>query len=347
MTRWLLYGAYGYTGRLLVDEALRRGHQPVLAGRSPSKVKHLAEQHGLDWLALDLADRTALERAAADFDLVLHAAGPFIHTGEAMVRACLAGKTHYLDITGEIPVFEKIYSYHDQARRQGVALIPGVGFDVVATDCLACYAAEKLPEADSLEIALVAKGGISAGTLKTVLEMLPKGGLVRRAGRLVPYPIGVGLKTVRFSNGKAHLVLPAPTADLTTSFRSTSIPNITAYLALPSAARSRLGIRLVQKALSLGPLRRLAQKVVEKTVQGPGEALHQTGKVFIWTRVADRQGRSFEACLETVEAYRFTALAGIRAVETTLQDRPAGALSPAQAFGADFVLEIEGTHRLE
>lgn len=347
---WLLYGAYGYTGRLLVEEAVTRGHQPVLAGRDAGKTAVLARQYNLDHVAFDLADSDKVRGVVADFDLVFHAAGPFIHTAEPMVQACLAGQAHYLDITGEIPVFEMTFSYDAHAREQGIALISGVGFDIVPTDCLASYVAARLPGATELEIAFWGMSGASAGTTKSMLEMmtkLPQGSMVRRDGRLVPIPLGEGGRQITFSNGKARDVLPIPWGDLATAQHATGIPNVTAYMAIRLPRGANWVTPTAVRALQFSPVRRLAQKAVDWTVRGPSETVRQTARSYIWACARDAVGNQKEAWLETMEAYRLTAVAGIRAVEHTLAQSPTGALTPSLAFGADFVLELPDTQRLD
>ncbi|MCP4359435.1 MAG: NAD(P)H-binding protein, partial [Chloroflexi bacterium] len=170
MKNWMIYGAYGYTGTLLAEEAVHRGHRPVLAGRSAKKLIPLAERLKLEYIVLDLEDTDRLFKVVAGFDLIFHAAGPFVHTSLPMVQACLTGRTHYLDITGEVPVFEQNLAFDRQARQQGIAIISGAGFDVVPTNCLATYVAGQIDKPTQLKIAVAALGGISGGTTKTMLE---------------------------------------------------------------------------------------------------------------------------------------------------------------------------------
>ncbi|MCB9454253.1 MAG: saccharopine dehydrogenase NADP-binding domain-containing protein, partial [Anaerolineaceae bacterium] len=153
MTQWMLYGATGYSGRLLAEEAIRRGHQPLLAGRSEEKLQPLAESLGLEYRAVPLDDAEALTRAVSRVALVLHAAGPFMQTSPPMLAACLSAGTHYLDITGEIPVLRNIFTFDEAARERGIALISGVGFDVIPTDCLSRYVADQVSGATTLELA--------------------------------------------------------------------------------------------------------------------------------------------------------------------------------------------------
>ncbi len=350
MANWLLYGAYGYTGQLLAAEAVKRGHKPVLAGRDEGKTAVLAQQLNLPHVAFDLNDTDKLHQIVADFDLVFHAAGPFIHTSEPMVQACLAGRTHYLDITGEIPVFETTLSYDAHAREQGVALVSGVGFDIVPTDCLGSYVAAQLPGATHLEMAFAGLSRASSGTAQTMLEMMadmPQGGLVRRNGRLVPHPFGKGGKQVTFSDGQTRQVTPIPWGDLATAQLSTGIPNVTAYMAISLPPGASLVSPLAARLMKIGPVRQAGRKLISWTIHGPDEALRQRARSYIWACASDDAGNKREAWLETLEAYRLTAVAGILAVENTLRHQPNGALTPSLAFGADFVLEIENTHRFD
>ena len=135
--KWLLYGAYGYTGELIAEEAIARGHRPVLAGRSQKKLAPLAAKLGLDMRVFDLRNEMEVAEHIAEFDLVFHAAGPFIHTSLPMVRACLRTQTHYVDITGEVPVFEQNFGFDAEAQAASIAIVSGAGFDVVPSDCLA------------------------------------------------------------------------------------------------------------------------------------------------------------------------------------------------------------------
>ena len=157
--RWMVYGAYGYTGTLVAELAVRRGLRPVLAGRDAAKLRPLAERLGLEHRAFGL-DEAA--RALADVDAVAHCAGPFSSTSGPMVDACLAAKTHYVDITGEIDVFEAVSRRDEDAKRAGVVLLPGAGFDVVPTDCLAALLHDALPTATHLDLAFLVQGGASA-----------------------------------------------------------------------------------------------------------------------------------------------------------------------------------------
>ncbi|MBZ0291966.1 MAG: saccharopine dehydrogenase NADP-binding domain-containing protein, partial [Anaerolineae bacterium] len=223
---WLIYGAYGFSGQLIAEEAVKRGYRPLLAGRSEAKLAALAHRLGLPYRAFSLDHLTEVTRILGGVQLVLNAAGPFIHTSDPMLKACTLAGVNYLDITGEYPVFERTFTFDEAARRQGIALISGVGFDVVPSDCLALHVAQQLPEADQLEVAIHGLTRMSVGTAQSGIELAAAGGRIRRAGKLVRYPLGVGVKPIRFANG-VHAAMPIPWGDLATAYRSTGIPNIT------------------------------------------------------------------------------------------------------------------------
>ncbi len=356
--RWLIYGAYGYTGELVTREAVRRGHRPVLAGRSEAKLRPLAAELGLEAVAFGLGDGPALARAlggVGGLGLVFHAAGPFVDTSDAMIRACLEVGANYVDITGEIPVFRNTFTHDDAAKKRGIALISGVGFDVVPTDCLAAHVAAKLPGSTNLEIAIAGLAQVSAGTAKSMFDGVLVGGLVRRAGELVSVPIGKGGRRLRFSD-RERSVLPIPWGDLETAFRTTGIPDITTYMAVPrNLARAAggtwpLGVAaapLMRRVLSAPPIKRAILRILEERVKGPDDSARAAAGSYVWARASDPAGHAVEAWLETVDGYSFTAVAGVRSVERLLDKRPTGALTPALAFGRDFVLEIEGTRRYD
>ena len=348
---WLIYGATGYSGRLIAEEAVKRGYRPLLGGRSIEKLRPLAEQFGLEYAAFDLsaAESVLHERG---IKLVLHAAGPFAHTSRPMLDACLAVKAHYLDITGEISVFQNTFAHDQAARDARVALISGVGYDIVPSDCLIRYVADKVEAPESLEVVIVGPGGaggdlgVSAGTLKTNLEMIADGFVMRRNGALVPVDVGSGVKSFRFPDGE-HTGLIIPWGDVVTAYRPAGIPNITAYLTFPTnqLMMLRYGGFLLRRLLQIDSLRGWASRQIEQRIVGPDEHARQTGRSNMYAQVTGKDGQKAEAWLETIEAYQLTILASVNAVERVFSDHPVGALSPSQAFGADFVMQIPQTVR--
>lgn len=345
---WAIYGAYGYTGRLIAAEAVARGLTPILAGRDATRLARLSAGLGLEWRAFALEDVVEVARAIESLDLVLHAAGPFSRTSAPMVRACLETGTHYLDITGEIPVLESVYARDEEARRAGIALLPAVGFDVVPSDCLALHVARRVGAPVGLELAIAPSGRASAGTTRTVLASLAGRrtlGLVRRDGRLVERRIGE-TRRIRFSDGREREALVGiPWGDLASAYRTTGARDVTVLMASRPMARMASIAPVLGRLLSVGALARLAEAAVDRFVAGPDERSRREGRSFLWARAESADGKGAEAWMETAEGYRFTALSAVRCVERTLAERPRGALTPAGAFGPDLALGIAGTRR--
>jgi short subunit dehydrogenase-like uncharacterized protein len=344
---WLLYGANGYSGRLILEEALKRGHSPVLAGRSREKIEPLAEKYRLRYHHADLQDTVSVRRMLEGMPIVLNAAGPFVATASPLIKACFETGTHYLDITGEISVFERIFALDRKARAHGLALLPGVGFDVVPTDCLASHTALKVNNPKHLEIAFTGLGGLSAGTLKTYLRGIHAGILVRRDGRLTRLDQSLR-RTVRFAD-RTRTVMPLSWGDLSTAFHSTSIPDITVYSAAPRLLSMtwpsllNIGGKLLRVAL----LRTAIQKWIDSHVHGPDTARRLHTKSQIWCRVSNEAGESAQSWLSAPEAYQLTAHSAVRAIEHLQRTPVCGSLTPSKAFGADFILEIPGTVRID
>lgn len=345
---WLIYGANGFTGRLIAQEAARRGHKPVLAGRSAEQVRALADSLGLEARVFGLDDLDVIVRNIEDCELVLHCAGPYVLTAGPMLRACMLSGAHYLDLTGEITVYESNYAYDEAARQQGRAVISGVGFDVIPSDCLACMLSSQISNPTRLELAFSIDTRSSVGTASSVVENGGNGFWVRREGKLTPLPMGVGARTVHFPNGDQR-VMPIPWGDLSTAWRSTGIPNITTYMAMPPYVPPLLRVLGPpgQVAMTLKPVRDVLKALIGLTFRGPSAAMQTNNKAYVWAQVSNEAGESAQAVLETPEPYYFTAVAAVAAVDKVLADNPAGVLSPAQALGADFVLGIEGVRLLD
>lgn len=347
MSSWLLYGSYGFTGNLIAHEAKERGHNPVLAGRSSEKLIPLAEKLDLDYKVFDLNDEEKISNIIKDFDLVFHSAGPFKYTSTPMVKACLKTGTQYVDITGEIPVFEQNFTYDNLAKEKGIAIISGVGFDVVPTDCLAKYVSEKIVNPTSLELGIAAMSNPSPGTLKTMLEHYNTGQLARRNGELVPLE-KVETRKIQFSD-KERLVRPVTWGDLSTAYRTTGIPNITTYFPMPKKFPNLLEMIGVsaEEMSNNKQAKSKVKKWVEQNIHGPDEFKRQAYRCYIWASVKNDDGVEMQAWLETMESYRLTAVAGVRSVEKIFDLKPKGAITPALAFGSAFILEIPETVRYD
>jgi len=343
MSDWLIYGAYGYTGRRIVEEAARRGLTPVLSGRDPAKVAAVAQEFHCPAHPFPLDDADAIARRLAGMAAVLHCAGPFSATAEPMMEACLRAGVHYLDITGEIPVIERAAQRHAQAVAANIVLMPAVGFDVVPSDCLALLLAERLPGATRLELAFAGVGRPSPGTTKTMLEGLPQGGRARIDGRIQRVPLAWKAQCIPFRDGP-RWAMTVPWGDVASAWYSTKIPNIEVYLAMPRAQivwmqRLRAVIEPTLRILPPAMLRPMVRRMVAAGQQG-----EQRGPSAFWGRVSDGRGGAVSATLQTLDGYQLTVFTSLAAVEKLLAGpRRSGYFTPGQAFGARFILEMPAT----
>lgn len=341
-SQFLLYGSYGYTGDLVARLAAARGLRPLLAGRDAKRLQAQAAELGLEYLALGLDDPAALDAALDGLPLALHCAGPFSKTSRPMADACLRRGAHYLDITGEIDVFEALAARSAEARQAGVMLLPGIGFDVVPSDCLAAHLKQRLPSANHLVLAIAGFSRASRGTTRTSLERLGQPGVQRLKGKLVPIP-GVRQRTFDFGSGPRQAAAIG-WGDVSTAYHSTGIPNIETYMALPRSLqrfmrwsarfKGLLSSRAVQGLLNAG---------VRLLPAGPSEQQRRECRSLLYGEVHSADGRRAAARLTTPEAYRLTAETAVLAVQKALAGaaRP-GFQTPSSAFGAGFVLEIDG-----
>jgi short subunit dehydrogenase-like uncharacterized protein len=340
---WLIYGANGYTGELIAREAKRRGMTPILAARSGDKVGPLARELGLPMRAFPLDSELLIAEQLHDVSLVLHCAGPFSATSAPMLQACLRAKVHYLDISGEISTFEYAHNRHLEAVARGVVVCPGVGFDVVPTDCLAAKLHAALPDADQLLLGFESRAGTSPGTLKTMIENLPLGGCIRKEGKLVEVPHGYRTRTVDFGAGE-KLASTIPWGDVATGFYTTGIPNIQVYTPVPASflTLAKLGplVRFVTApALVQALLKQRAGKV-----RGPSEQAREKHASYVWGEVKNPAGKKITGRIKTASGYALTVTAALGVVERVLAGEQAGGYyTPSKLMGADYVTTLPGS----
>lgn len=343
---FLIYGAAGYTGKITVESAVKQGLKPTIAGRTESKIKPIADAFGLPYLIFGLDDIDNITSHLKNFSLVLNCAGPFSSTIKPMLKACLQSGTHYLDITGEIEVFELAKSFHQKAIEKNIIVMSGVGFDVVPTDCMAKYLHTKLPDATHLELAWFGIGGsISHGTMSTMVENLGKSGAVRKDGKITLSPTGAFSKEVEF-NGKKYFSMSIPWGDVSTAHFTTGIPNITVFTGVPKNTYTMMKFqKLFNPIVSIDFVRKQIQNYVDKKITGPTAEQREKGKSLIYGKVTNAKGETIEARLQTAEGYKLTAEMSLIITQKVLNDKSLkpGYHTPAELFGADLILEMPGS----
>jgi len=345
--RVLLYGANGYTGNLIARLARQQPDAPelVLAGRSASKVAPIAKQLGYQARVFGLDVASTIDACLEGIDVVLHCAGPFSRTAVPMAEACMRARVHYLDVTGELDVFSALEKRDADARSAGIMLMPGVGYDVVPSDCLALHTAGRIMNPTKLRIALRSIGGqVSHGTATTITENIHKGSAVRRGGQLKKVAIGKITRKVDFGRGPKP-VMNAPLGDLVTAFHSTGIGDIECFVsAKPAAILGARALGFVPWLLESRPLQKLMKRRIDAAPAGPTDEQRAQASTIIWAEVENAAGQRATSRLHTPEGYTTTALAALGIAKAVCEGKAQpGYRSPAQLLGADFILSIPGT----
>jgi short subunit dehydrogenase-like uncharacterized protein len=346
MSNFLIYGANGYTGELITRYAAEQGLKPILAGRNQAKVEALAKQYNFEFRAFDLNDSAKLDAALREVEFVLHCAGPFSLTSEKMVEACLRTKRHYLDITGEIAVFEAMAQLDKRANDAGIMIMPGVGFDVVPSDCLAKHLKDRLPSATHLTLAFYGLGKISHGTQATMTMNVGSGGAIRQDGKITSVPAAYKTREIDFGEVKKNGVT-IPWGDVSTAFYSTGIPNIEVYTVVPEPQLKLLKLsRYLGWLLAVKPINNLLQSQIP--AGGPNDEERAKGKTYLWGEASDEAGNKITARQQGAEGYTTTVLTALKIAEKILNGNfCAGFQTPAKCYGADLILEIEGVTRTD
>ncbi len=357
MKNFLVYGSYGYTGQLIVEQAVKAGLRPLLAGRDEKQLRAQAEKFGLEYRAFSIENSAALDSALMEVDAVLHCAGPFVLTFRQMAEACIRTKRHYVDISGEIEGFEALALMDEEAKRAGIMILPGGGFDVVPSDCLIAHVASKLPSATHLELYIKGIGsGVSRGTARSGIENMQRAGRIRRDGKIVSVPNGWGTKDVDFGRGPARLVSMG-WGDVSTAYHSTGIPNVTVYMNFPKAMVNMMGMtRYFGFLLYTRTARNFIKWLIGKFLApGPTRKQNENGFSLLIAEVTDGK-QIVRAKLKTPEAYYLTALTSVEIMKRILNSDPStgsgqgfksGFQTPSKVYGADFILQFKGVERTE
>lgn len=347
MKNFLIYGSYGYTGQLIIDLATKQGMRPILAGRDEKKLRAQAKRYELEYRAFSLEETGKLDAALLEVDAVLHCAGPFVLTFRQMAEACLRTKRHYVDISGEIEGFEALAGLSEEAKRAGIMFLPGGGFDVVPSDCLAAYLKARLPSATHFRLFLRGVGGgVSRGTARSGVENMHRQGRIRRDGKVVQVPPAWQVLEQDFGRG-AVPVVSVGWGDVSTAYYSTGVPNIETYFAFP-----RIAIRFLKLSRAIGPLvysrpvRSLLKWLIGYLLPpGPSRDKNENGFSLMVGEMRD-ESRTARAKLRTPEGYRCTALTTVEIMKRILNGNfKTGFQTPSLAYGADFIMQFDGVER--
>jgi len=344
---FLLYGANGYTGELIARYAADYNLQPILAGRREDVLKPLATKLGYPYLVFDLSHTQSLVAALKEVHVVINAAGPFQFTASQMIEGCLQTGTHYLDINGDIAVFESIHNYDGRANQAGIMVLPGAGFDVVPTDCTALLLKKLLPDAVSLKLAFAnLRGSLSHGTATTMTDKLGKGGAVRKHGNIVSVPLGHRGMWVDFGQ-KELFVMTIPWGDIAAAYFTTGIGDIESYTAISPAIFRILKVQgLFNWLLRTNFIRGMIRKRINRRPAGPTDDERKKAKSLVWGQAVNSKAESATVRMSGPDGYTLTTHATLILAKKVLQGNlKPGYQTPASAYGEDLILEVPDVQR--
>ena len=355
----VLYGATGYTGRLVTDELVRRGLDFTLAGRNPEKLARLSEERGqgAPVRTATVDDPRSLRAMLDDCDVVINCAGPFSLYGEPVVEAAVETRTHYLDSTGEQTFMKRVFDqYGRRAKTQGVAVVPAMGFDYLPGDCIARLAAAPHEPLEELVLAYAMSGfGASQGTLLSALEMLKGGDFVYTGGNWKPAPIDTSRRTFDFPGQVGRqAMIRYPSGEVLTVPRHTRTRKVTsligarAFVPLPALAPV---LPLTMPAVSLAlrtPLQRVLGKAVGRLPEGPEEADRRAARFTIVALARGADGGEGRGVVRGSDPYGLTAVTLVHGAERMSGDgyAEAGVLAPAEAYDPESFLNYLTDHDL-
>lgn len=343
--RILIYGATGFTGRLTTDYAAQRGLDPIVAGRTKSKVMELSEAYGFDGRWFDLDYPTRLRNALEGVSVVLNIAGPFSRTAALMAAACVDTGAHYIDVVGsgisEIEAIEKVVGMDRRAQKAGVTLVPAGGLESVATECLAYHVAQRAHDPKALRIAIASRSRSGRGSVLSNLDSFGKGVPIRRDGRMVSLKPGSVFRDFDFGMGPQPCVIFAGT-DISVAWRSTGIPDVEIYFPSSGPALNMMRTdRYLGWLLKRPGMHRRFEKFATRNLPDGLPPEEMDGSTFLYlAEVEQADGRVLRSRLKTDHGYRFTARAALEgAVRLARNQALPGFQTPALAFGVDFPLD--------
>ena len=343
--KFLLYGANGYTAQLMIRMYQDFGITPVLAGRSEAQIAALAKANDLEYKVFSLDSQDIITQNIRGFAAVLNCAGPFTRTGKPMIDACISEKIHYLDITGEIQIFEYCAAVSKRAKQAGIMLMPGVGFDVVPTDCASALAKQKMPDATHLKIAFASIGGsYSHGTSITMAEGSGELGARRENGKIVRIPVGKNALTVPFA-GHDIFCMSIPWGDVSTAYHSTGIPNIETFTqSTPKLYKMLKYQSFFNWILRTNWYKKRAINKIKLKPAGPSDERRARANMSVWVEASNAKNEKIEVKIVVKEGYTFTALSALTCMKKVLDGNfKIGFQTPSNAYGYKLVEEIEGS----
>lgn len=321
MNKLMIYGASGYTGRMVAEHARTHGIPLVLAGRSDQPLAELASKLGVEDRVFALDGEALIDRSLKDVAVMINAAGPFLRTAKPLMEASIRNDVHYIDTAAELDSYRLAEKLDAKATAAGVMLLPGGGGSVAMLGSLAGHAVTRAQEPRKISIAMHVSGGMSRGSAISAIENMTSETLARVNGELVA--VANSIKKLDFGHGAVECFQVTP-PDLITIWRATGVPNIETFVHVT-------GNGFPQGDVSLLP-------------DGPSEDERLANRYQAVVEVTDAKGIVFRSLLDTVNGYSFTAMAAAEAGRRVLAGEVrSGFQTPAGLFGNGFAETVADT----
>ena len=336
----VLYGATGYTGRLIAHELDQRGATFAIAGRNPSKLEALSREldRAPETVVASVDDPGALRAMAGRASCVLSAAGPFKDLGPPVVEAALSSGAEFVDITGEQGFLRWAWGQHQGFTRAGRTMVNAAGFDVVPSDVAAAAACRGLDQVVRLDLGIATSSGLSSGTQRTMAASTGdwwywddgrfKGAPAGRFVRKFDYP-GLGESTSVF----------VPWGDVVTAPRSTGARVVRTFFRVKpeKARRAHLAWPITHLISKVPWVSQWLEDRAPGSGKGPSAEERERAKFTIVAEAHTPGGAIQRAVVEGRDPYGLTASASAQvalALANAEVDQ-VGVLTPSQLFPAE------------
>ena len=213
----VVWGATGFTGRLVAEYLLRRygtgDLRWALGGRNPAKLEEVrgeiaratgSDASGLPLFVGDSDDPASMEELAGRAKVVCTTVGPYAKYGSLLVAACAKAGTDYCDLTGEVHWIRRMIDAHqDTAAASGARLVPTSGFDSIPSDLGVWFVQREMQQRHGVVSPHVKcrihgfSGGASGGTLASMMNMMDEAGRDPEVRRVMADPYGINPKDLR------------------------------------------------------------------------------------------------------------------------------------------------------
>lgn len=342
--RTVLFGATGYTGRLVAEAMVERGMKPVLAARSSHKLEALAEElgGGLETAVADVSDPPSVSALVERGDVLVTTVGPFARWGVPAAAAATTAGAHYLDSTGEPAFIREVFErYGPAAERSGSAMLTAFGYDWVPGNLAGGLALRQAADqAVRVDVGYFISGRAapSGGTQASMVGALTEPGYTFRDGLVRPERAAKRVRGFRVGSKQLEGVSVGSSEAFTLPRIAPGLREVNVYLGwFGPFSRPMQVLSLGASLPGASHLLKLAgERFVKGSTGGPDAKARAKAGSHIVAVAYDGAGRELaEVHVSGVDGYTFTgrvlAWGAQRAAEGGLQGT--GALGPVDGFG--------------